>query len=104
MAGALGGVEGAPGAEKPRGVFLAFPQDAFRFEEGVGALDLGDVPAFKAQKGLPLVAGHMEPGNAALPIAPDEVYHRGVHCWVSLAAFIMMAHSMRLRNSSQPAS
>ena len=104
LAGALGGVAGPPGAEQGGGVCLALGQDAAGLVEGVRPGDLRDVPAFKAQKRASLVAGHVEPHAPLFPVGFYKVVDRGVHRAVSLAAFIMMAHSMRLRNSSQPAS
>ena len=72
--------------------------------EGVRPVDFRDVPGLAAQKAAALVAGHVQPGRARLGVALDKVRYRCVHWPASWAAFIMMAHSMRLRNSSQPAS
>ena len=105
--GALGGVQGPGGAEEGGGVFLALQQDAIRLKQRICPLHLRDVQGFTAQKGLPLVSGHVEAAHAAFGICPDKIRHGGVHGCSSpraWATFIMMAHSIRFRNSWQPGS
>ena len=106
LAGALCGIQGTVGAKQSCCVGLALSDDAIGFIQGVGAVDLSDVQHLAAQKGLALVARHMEPGHVRVVVAAQEVIDGGIHqsSPAASAAFIMMAHSMRLRNSSQPAS
>ena len=82
--------------------------DAFRFIQAVRALDLGDVQRFATQKGFSLVAGHMRPDHPGIRVPPDKIsngrFHQPLALAESSATFIMMAHSIRLRNNSQPAS
>ena len=108
LAGPLRGVHRPARAEQFPGIGLTAPDDAFRFVQAVRALDLGDVQRLTAQKGLSLVAGHMRPDHPGIRVPPDKIsngrFHQPLALAESSATFIMMAHSIRLRNNSQPAS
>ena len=104
-----------PGAsEEPRCVLFALPDTAPGVIEHVRALDFRDIqrqnslPFGNLRAGLSLVPRHMESDGVLPGIRPDKVTDRGVHapcCSRSaLAAASIIAHSMRLRNSSQPSS
>ena len=125
----LGAVIGVGRAEKPGSVGLTLRNDALGFVQLVRTLYFGDIPRFKAQQALALVAGHVQPGGTRLRIAAHKIHNGRGHAhsqaspsaqalqvepssmgtsmplaassWFS-ATLIMMAHSMRLRNSSQP--
>ena len=125
----FGAVIGVRRAEQTGGVGFALGNDAFRRVQLICTLDLRDVPRLKAQQVLSLVARHMQPGGPGLSIPAHKVHDGGVHAhsqaspsaqalqvdpssmgtsmpcaassWFS-ATLIMMAHSMRFLNSSQP--
>ena len=82
-------------------MLLTLPEDALRLKQRVRSLHLRDVQGLAAKKGLPLMPGHVEAAHAASGVGPDEVRHRGVHSCSSRAwaTFIIMAHSIRFRNS-----
>ena len=111
---ALRGVECFPAAEESGRIFLTLPDDAFRGVQHICTLDLGEIqrkdPVRPEASGsaFSLVARHVEADRILLRILSDEVTDRGIHspcCSRSaLAAASMIAHSMRFRNSSQPAS
>ena len=129
LGGALGAVIGVGRAEELGGVGLALGDDALRLVQLIGPLDLGQVQRLKAQQAPALVAGHVEPGDAGPGIPPHKIHNGGIHgysqaspsaqalqvepssmgtsmpwaasSWFS-ATLIMMAHSMRFLNSSQP--
>ena len=100
LAGALGGKASAACAEEGGGIPFAFRDDAACFIERICACDLGDVPAFAAEGASPFVTGHVEADKVPFPLAPQKINNGGFH--PCCATFIMMAHSMRLRKSSQP--
>ena len=106
LAGPLCGVHRPARAEQLPGIGLTAPDDAFRFIQAVRALNLGDVQRFAAQKGFSLVAGHMRPDHPGIRVPPDKISNGRFHHLLAEASatFIMMAHSIRLRNNSQPAS
>ena len=106
LAGALGGIQRPPGAKEGGSILLALGDDAGRFIEGVGPLDLRDIQGFAAQGAMAFMARHMEAGGMGSGVGAEEVGDGAFHQsspWLS-ATFIMMAHSMRFLNSSQPAS
>ena len=127
---ALRAVISARRAKEGRGVGLAPGNDALGLVQLIGPLDLGDVPCLTAQKRLAFMAGHVQAAGAGLRILPHKIHDGGGHgahsqaspvaqalhwppismgtsmpwaasSWFS-ATLIMMAHSIRLRNSSQP--
>ena len=108
LAGPLCGVHRPARAEQFPGIGLTAPDDALRFIQAVRALDLGDVQHLAPQKGFSLVAGHMRPDHPGIRVPPDKIsngrFHQPLALAESSATFIMMAHSIRLRNNSQPAS
>ena len=108
LAGPLCGVHRPARAEQLPGIGLTAPDDALRFVQAVRALDLGDVQCLTAQKGLSLVAGHVRPDHPGIRVPPDKIsngrFHQPLALAESSATFIMIAHSIRLRNNSQPAS
>ena len=108
LAGPLRGVHRPARAEQFPGIGLTAPDDALRFVQAVRALDLGDVQCLTAQKGLSLVAGHVRPDHPGIRVPPDKIsngrFHQPLALAESSATFIMIAHSIRLRNNSQPAS
>ena len=108
LAGPLRGVHRPAGAEQFPGIGLTAPDDALRFIQAVRTLDLGDVQRLATQKGLSLVAGHMRPDHPGIRVPPNKIsngrFHQPLALAESSATFIMMAHSIRLRNNSQPAS
>ena len=97
LAAALRGIERRAAAEDGGGVLFA------GFDQAVRPGDLGDVERLAAEKRLSLMPRHMEPQRVRRGVVLDEIANGSVHPYVS-AAFIMMAHSMRFRNSSQPGS
>ena len=100
--GASGGVQGVRPENGP-GVLLAPGDDALRVKQIVSAVYLRDVQCLEAQRAAALVAGHMHPHGPAAGVAPDEIADRGAHSVPSSrATATAMAHSMRLRNRSQP--
>ena len=76
------------------------------FIQRVSAADFGDVKLFATQHCLAFVARHMQPHGIRLGITTDKIINRRYHTSfsASCATLIMMAHSMRLRKSSQPGS
>lgn len=102
LGGALRGIEGPAGAEEGPGVFFALRDDSCRPVELVRPGDLRDVQGLAAQKGPPLVARHVEPCAAGGGVGVDKIGNGGVHRSSAWAAFIITAHSIRLRKSSQP--
>ena len=102
LGGTLGGVKGPGSAEEGGGVFLALRDDAGRLVEGVRAGDLRDVQGLAAQKGPSFVSRHVQARAAGGGVGPDEVRNGGGHARPAWTAFIIMAHSIRLQNSSQP--
>lgn len=100
--GASGGVQGVC-SKDGSGIFLALGNNALRMKQIVSAVYLRDVQCLEAQRAAALVAGHMHPHGPAADVAPDEIADRGTHSVPSSrATATAMAHSMRLRNRSQP--
>ena len=91
-------------AEQRSGLRLAFGNDTVSGEQLVRAVDLGNVQRLEPQYRAALMARHVKPGRAALVIAADKIADGRTHCAApsSRATATMMAHSMRLRNRSQP--
>ena len=108
LAGSLRGVHRPSGAEQLSRTGLTAPDDAVRFIQTVCTPNLGDIQRLTAQKGFPLVTGHMRTDHPGIRIPPDKIgngrFHQLLAVEESSATFIMMAHSIRLRNNSQPAS
>ena len=89
--------------ENGPGVLLAPGDDALRVKQIVSAVYLRDVQRLAAQRAAALVAGHMQPHGPAAGVAADEIADGGAHSVPSSrATATAMAHSMRLRNRSQP--
>ena len=106
LAGALRAVQSLPRPEKPGGVGLTFRQNPFRRVQVIRPGHLSDVQGFAAQERFALMSRHVEPaGNRILP---EKIHHRGIHSPASssscMAAWSIMAHSIRLRNNSHPVS
>ena len=124
----LGPIKGARGAEQPGGIGLALGNDPLRLIQLVRPGDLGQIPGLTAQRAAALVPRHMQPGYPCFGIGPDKIRKRGgahshpspsaqavqapptwmgtsmpwaARSWFS-ATWIMMAHSIRFLNSSQP--
>ena len=107
LAGPLCRIKGPLGTEKRRSIGLTSGDDAVGLIERVGAGNLRNIQALTAQHRHSLMAGHMEPGGAlggvALHKLRDGRIHYACPSWAR-AAWIIMAHSIRLRNSSHPGS
>ena len=129
LGGAFRPVPGACGAEQPGGDRLALGDDPLGLVQFIRPGNLGQVQGLAAQRACPLVARHMEPGGVRGGVSPHKVRDGGqAHSaqpspsaqavqvppswtgtsmpWAArswfLATSIMMAHSIRFLNSSQP--
>ena len=101
--GTLRGIDRAGGAEEARGVLLAFPDHAPGAVQYIRSLDLRQIQGFRADERPPFMSRHMHADGIPLRVRPDKITDRCVHASSSCnAACSMIAHSMRLRNSSQP--
>ena len=88
-------------AKKGSCIFFTFQDNPRGVVQHVRPGNLGDVQLLCRSPAL--VSRHMKPIRLAGCIVPDEITDGGVHsCSSALAASTMMAHSIRLRNSSQP--
>ncbi len=107
LAGSLCRIKGPLGAKKRRGVGLALGDDAIGLIERIGTGNLRNVQTLTAQHRHSLMTGHMEPGGALGGVALHELRDGRIHyacpSWAR-AAWIIMAHSIRLRKSSHPGS
>ena len=79
LAGALGGIEGAPGAKEGGGIPLALGDDAIGFIEGVGPLDLRDIQGLAAQGAAALMARHMEAGGMGSGVGAEKIGDGAFH-------------------------
>ena len=124
---ALGAVKSPSGAKEVGSVFLTLGDDPLCLIELVRALNLGDIQRLAPQRPPAFVPGHMQPGDFRPGVAAHKFRDGGVHSaqpspaqaehslpswtgtsmpwaassWLS-ATLIMMAHSIRFLNSSQP--
>ena len=108
------GIQRFSAAEERGRILFALPDDALRGVQHIRAGDLRDIQrqdpvrAEASVSAFSLVARHVEADRILLRILPDEVTDRGIHSLCcsrsALAAASMIAHSIRFRNSSQPAS
>ena len=95
-------------------MLFALPDTAPGGIEHVSSVHLGNIRSINrhpVRRGIhrpSLMSRHVKAERISPGICPDEVTDRGIHlpcCSRSaLAAASMIAHSMRLRNSSQPSS
>lgn len=100
---AFGRVEGFCAPEKRGGVFLALSDDAAGVIENVRTGDFRDVERLRTEMRHALVTGHVKPYRVFFRIGLNKIAYRRIHaCSDLLAASKYMAHSIRLRNSSQP--
>ena len=104
LGAAPGGIEGVARAEELRSVLLALEDDALGAGKVVRARYLGDVERLAAELTAALVAGHVEPDGDALAVATHEVADGRAHSSLpsSIAAWSIMAHSMRFLKRRQP--
>ncbi len=102
LGGPLRGIKGAGGAEESRRIGLASGNNPARLIERIRPGNLRDIQGLAAQKRYALMPRHMQPHGVGGGIRPDEICNRRGHASSAWAAFIITAHSIRLRNSSQP--
>ena len=97
-------IERVARAEELRRVLLAFEDDALGAGEVVRARDFGYVERLAAELTAALVPRHVHPDSYALAVAPHKVADGRAHPSLSssIAAWSMMAHSMRFLNRRQP--
>ena len=106
---ALGGIERFGAAEERGGVFLARADHAFGVVQHVCTGDFGDIQRLRSEQRDALVPRHMQAQGLARGVALHKINDWGIHSAspavsAARATCSMMAHSMRLRKSSQPAS
>ena len=100
---ALRRVNRPPCPKEPGGIALALQDDPGRVVQHVRPGDLGDVQPFRCASAL--MPRHVKPDGVGSGIAAHEIADGSVHSPLpssALVASTMMAHSIRLRNSSQP--
>ena len=99
--GALRRIHRPAAAKEGSRIFFTFQDNALGVIQHVRPGYFGDVQLLYPSPAL--VSRHMEPVRLAGSITPDEIADGGIHfCSSALAASTIMAHSIRLRNSSQP--
>ena len=91
-------------AKQCAGLCLAFGNDAGGSKQLVRPVDLRNIVRLKAQHRYALVPRHVETDGFRLRIPPDKIADGGAHSVApnSRATATITAHSIRLRNKSQP--